>query len=99
MGRELGNTHRVPTRRHTAEQSGLAQKKPRPSFSLKPAGILRIGTYPSDPQPSETCKRLPCMCTTCRLPCLPPIRYTALHPARLAAFVLHLQKGSHTEGK
>ena len=62
VGREWGETHRVPTRRHTAEQSGLAQKKPRPSFSLNPAGILQIHTHPSYTQPSETCKRLPVTC-------------------------------------
>ena len=54
-------THRVPTRRHTAEQSGLAQKKPRPSFSLKSAGILQIQTHTLRPS-----KRLPCMRTACR---------------------------------
>lgn len=36
----MKKTHRVPTRRQTAEHSGLAQKKPKPSFSLNPAGIL-----------------------------------------------------------
>lgn len=37
----MPSTHRVPMRRHTALQSGLAQKNPICIISPNPAGILQ----------------------------------------------------------